>query len=41
MNQFKSLWKSLTDASSSTAQGFVELQHKFTSRARQLLALAA
>jgi hypothetical protein len=40
MNRLKSLWKSMTDASSSGAPGSVETQHNFTPRAQQVMALA-
>ena len=40
MNRFKSLWRSLNAGAASAGQGFAEMEHNFTPRAQQVLALA-
>jgi hypothetical protein len=40
MNRLKSLWKTLTNAPAGGAPSFVEIEHNFTPRAQQVLALA-
>jgi len=40
MNRFKSLWRSLSAGPAAAGQAFTEMEHSFTPRAQQVLALA-